>query len=935
MNRLLHKAIFILVLWSGYTASAQTKAGTASGRVLNEKDKTPVEYASVAIKKLYGDSAVVGAANTNDKGTFSIANINPGKYRLYIAFLGLKTINKDFELTVASPGINFGDLVMEDIGVDLKGIEVKGEIPPVVVKKDTVEFNAAAFKVKENAVVEDVLKKLPGVDVAKDGTITAQGETIKKVRVDGKDFMGNDPLIATRNLPADMIDKIQIIDDMSDQAKFTGMDDGNREKIINITTRQDKKNGFFGNSTAGYGQDSDSKDRYDVNINVNKFKNDEQISLIGQFNNVNKQNFGGGMGGGRRGGFSFGGGGGGQQMGITTTNMAGLNYANVYKNGTEFNASYNFNKTSLFNTQSSLTQNLLGNTITTNKSDLESTTEQLNHRLNFTLDTKIDSSLSFRLQPNLSYSDNNGDNRTIYERTVLNSLTNGSQTYRSNSTAPSLSNNLLLRKKFQRRGRTLSLNVNTNINNSDADNYNQISEDRIIGGTPSVSVTDQLNDQDTRSISNTARLAYTEPLSKTLSVELNYTNGYTFDNQKRAVYDFNPLTQQYDVLNSLYSNDFENSTFSNTLGFSFNKNEKKYNWNIGLGVQHTDQKRFDATNNDTFKRSYVNLTPTAQFRYNFSQSKRLRINYNGRTAQPSIGQISPILDNTNTQTVPIGNKDLKQSFTNSLNVFFNNFNFSSFRSFFVGAFLTQTFNGFSTKSILITDQNNPNYGKIAQTSVNVNGNFNASMFGNLSQPIIRNNKLNLQIDLRGSYGQNTGFVGATENVTTSYMLNNGYKLVSNLDKLDLIAGISGTWNRDKYSANNAENTRYYTIAPNIDISYLLPGNIRLQTDLTYNKLTGRGAGYDTEYTLMNAYISRQFFQNRGTFKFSVNDLLNQNTGISRTGSANTITDMRFNVLKRYYMLSFTYSLNRVAGRNVSGQQPGMGGGRQMMRIGGM
>jgi len=911
---------------TGFAASAQTKAGTVSGRVLNGQDKTPVEYASVAVKKLFGDSAVVGAANTNENGTFSIPNIGPGKYRLFVAYLGLKTINKDFELTASTTGMAFGDLSMEDTGVNLNAVEIKGEVAPVVVKKDTVEFNASAFKVKENAVVEDVLKKLPGVDVAKDGSITSQGETIKRVRVDGKDFMGNDPLLATRNLPADMIDKIQIIDDMSDQSKFTGIDDGNREKIINITTRQGMKKGYFGNSTLGYGQDSDQDDRYDVNININHFKNEEQVSLIGQFNNVNKQSFGGGMGGGR-GGFNFGGGG--SQQGITTTNMGGINYGNTFKNGTQFNASYNFNKTSLYNNQRTYTQNLLGNTVTTNRSNMESTTERLNHRLNFTLDTKIDSSLSFRLQPNLTYSEDNGDNLTNYQRNVLNSVTNGSQHYKTGSTAPALSNNLLLRKKFQRRGRTLSLNINTNINSNEADNYNTIIDSLSLSGTPSISITNQMNDQNARTISNTARLAYTEPLSKTLNLELNYTNGYTFDNQDRSVYDYNPVTQRFDILNSLYSNDFENSTFSNTLGFAFSKTEKKYNWNVGLGVQNTSQKRYDATHDDTFKRNYVNLTPTAQFRYNFSQSKRLRITYNGRTAQPSINQIAPILDNTNTQTVPKGNADLKQSFTNSLNIIFNNFNFTSFRSFFVGAFVTQTSNGFSTKSVLITDQNDKNYGKIEQTSVNVKGNFNASMFGNMSQPIIRNNKLNLQIDLRGSYGQNTGFVGAEENVTKSFSVTNGYKLVSNFDKFDLIAGISGTLNTDRYSANAAQNTRYYTLAPNIDISYVFPGDIRLQTDLTYNKLTGRGAGYDKDYTLMNAYISRQFFNNKGMFKFSVNDLLNQNTGITRTGSANTITDMQFNVLKRYYMLSFTYSLNG------GGQQGrgGMRGGGGMMRMG--
>lgn len=921
MKNLVQKTIFIALLFVTSFAFAQTK-GTVSGKVLNGKDKTPIDYASIAIKKLYGDSAVIGTGMTSQTGTFSVADVPTGKYRLFVAFLGLKSITKDFELTTAQPGINFGDLTMDNDGITLAGVEVKGEVPPVKVKKDTLEFNAGSFKVKENAVVEDVLKKLPGVEVSKDGTITTQGETIKRVRVDGKDFMGNDPLLATRNLPADMIDKIQIIDDMSDQSKFSGVDDGNREKIINITTRQDKKNGFFGNSTVGVG----TNDRYDVNLNVNKFKNDEQMSLVGQFNNVNKQNFGGGVGG--RGGF---GAGGGPQKGITTTNMAGFNYANVYKSGTTFNASYNFNKTSLFNDQTIATTNLLGNITTSGLRDLENTTDRLNHRLNAILDTKIDSTISLRWQPSVTYTENTGNSFEKYDRQVLNNTTVGTQSYLTNSTTPSISNNILLRKKFQRRGRTLSLNVNTNFSDNDGNNFNKISENLSLNGVPSPPENrDQLNDQDARSISNTTRLVYTEPLSKTLSLELNYQNVYSFDNQDKGVYDFNPVTQEYDLLNARFSNNFENTTFTNSVGFSFNKTEKKYNWQVGLGVQNIDQKRLDVTNNDTFDRSFVNLTPSAQFRYNFSQNKRLRINYNGRTAQPSINQIAPILDNTNTQTLPIGNADLKPSFTNSLQVFYNNFDFATFRTFFVGAFINQQFNAFSTQSVVVQDPARPeDYGKIEQKFVNVDGNFSANMFGTISQPIIKGNKLNLTIDLRGSYAQTTGFSALTENITKNYSVSNGYKLVSNMNKLDLIAGISGTLFRDTYSANTNRNTRYYNLAPNIDISYLLPGNIRIQSDLTLNKITGRGAGFDTDFTVINAYISRQFFKNKGTFKLSANDLLNQNTGIERSGAANAITDTRYNVLKRYYMLSFTYSLGSVGGRSVGGMQmPGQGGGGQ-------
>lgn len=933
MKNFIQKSILIALLFVSYSAAAQTK-GTVTGKVLSSKDKSAVEFASVAIKKLYGDSSVVGSGITGKTGSFSVSDVPVGKYRLFLAFLGLKSVTKDFELTAAQQGINFGDLMMEESGLDLKEIEVKGEIPPVKVKKDTLEFNAGAFKVKENAVVEDVLKKLPGVDVAKDGSITAQGEKITKVRVDGKDFMGNDPLLATRNLPADMIDKIQIIDDMSDQSKFSGVDDGNREKIINITTRQDKKNGFFGNSTAGYGQDSDKEDRYDVNINVNKFKNNQQMSLLGQFNNVNKQSFGGGVtggGGGGRGGNFGGGGGGGQQQGITTTNMAGFNYADVYKNGTTFNASYNFNKTSLYNNQHSFTQNLLGNTTTTNRSDLESETNRLNHRLNFTLDTKLDSTISFRLQPNITYTKNDGTSDTQYTRDVLSSSTKGEQSYDTKSTSPSISNNLLIRKKFQRRGRTLSLNVNTSYNKNDADNINYILDNTTIGGVTTPKLTNQLNDQNSKSISNNARLVYTEPLNKTLSLELNYQNGYAFDNQQRLVYNYNPVTNEFDIKDPFYSNEFENTTLTNSVGFNFNKTEKKYNWQVGAAVQNTDRKNVNMTNGNVFNQNFTNITPQAQFRYNFSNNKRLNIRYNGRTQQPSINQIQPIPDNTNTQSIVLGNPDLKPSFTNNLFVIYNSFDFASFRSMTLGAIVNQQINAFANTSTLITDPTSVNYGKIAQGYTNVDGNFSANLFGNLSQPIIKGNKLTLQINASGNYSKSTNFTSSLENVTKSYSITNGYKLVSNLDKLDMNAGISGTMFRDTYSAAQNSNARYYTLTPSIDISYLLPGNVRIQTDVNYNKVTGRGAGFDTEYTLMNAYISRQFFKNKGTFKLSVNDLLNQNTGVTRSGGSNTITDLNFNVLKRYYMVSFTYSLGSIGGRSMGGMQmPGQGGQRMRM-----
>jgi len=926
MNKHLQRFLLLAVFCIANIAFVQAQ-GTASGKVVNQKDKQPIDYASIAIKKLTADSTVVGATSTNANGSFTVSNIPVGKYRLYVVYLGLKTINRDFELTTANPNINFGELLMEDTGVTLKGVEVKGEIPPVVVKKDTLEINAATLKVKENSVVEDLLKKVPGVDVSKDGTVTTQGETIKRVRVDGKDFMGNDPLLATRNLPADMVDKIQIIDDMSEQSKFSGVDDGNREKILNIVTKNGIKNkGYVGNSTVGYGTD----ERHDVNINVNRFDGAQRISLLGQFNNVNKQNFGGGVGGGGGGRGQMFGGGGGQQQGITTTSAAGIDFADTFDDGMQFNGSYFFNKTSLFNTGTTNSQNFIGDNTVNNNSDLESTNRNLNHRLNFMIDTKLDSATSIRIQPNISYTDNSSNSMSNYVRNNVIGTALGSQNLMTGSKAPSISNNLLLRRKFLRRGRTLSLNVNTNINDSDASTYNnnpEIVRDDV-GSVIKNQNLNQLNDNNVSSFSNTARLVYTEPLSKTLSLEFNLQNGYMHDNRKRNVYDFNSATQQYDIVNTLYSNDFENTTWTNALGFSLNKNEKKYNWNVGVAGQLTNRENQNLSTGNLLEQNFVNITPTAQFRYNFSNTKRLNIRYDGRTNQPSIDQIQPVIDNTNNLSAPIGNPDLKPSFSNNLRIFYNNFDYASSRTLFLGAFITQTFNDFGNQQRVIAS--GANAGKIENKFVNVDGNYSINVFGNLGLPIIKANKLNLQIDggVNTSRGTNISATGM-ENITNNLGLRNGYKLVSNMDKFDLIAGVTGRWDHGTYTVG--ETTNFYTFSPNIDISYMFPGNIRLQTDVTHNRLTGRGEGFNTSFTQVNGYISRQFFKNKGTFKLSVYDLFNENVGVLRSATANAIVDQNFNVLKRYFMFSFTYSLSTIAGMSPQ-QQQGRGPGN--FRMGG-
>ena len=576
-------------------------------------------------------------AEVKKGGRFILNGLKEGSYRLSISFLGYHNNIKPFSVTKDKPVTDFGIIVMEHQSEMLQ--EVVVQIPPVTIKKDTIEFNAGSFTTKPNAVVEDLIKKLPGMQVDKSGTITAQGETVTRVLVDGKRFFADDPTLATKNLPPDVVNKIQVFDDLSDQSKFTGFDDGNRVKTINIITKKDKRKGYFGKVMAGVG----TAGTYDNSVNIHRFEGEQQISVLGQANDVNKQKFtfqdllGGGGRGQRKGGRGSSSAG----NGTTTTWSGGLNFRDQFGKKTQFYGSYFYNNQHVSHDQVSSQQNLLSRDSSTfSNQDQSSVRNNENHRFNLNVEQQIDSNNSLVFRPNISLQSTNSSSKTnVYtggklSTPIYSTASNSGQ----ENTGQSGQYNLLFRHKFGKQFRTISadLNFSSSSNNGDGTNFSVNTYPAYV---------DTIN-QHILSASNgtsfSPTISYTETVGKNKILEFNYSHSYNKNNSDRYIYNYDG-TKGYDRFDSIYSNAFQNTYSSNRLSVNYRIQNAKYNFNVRSGIQSGKVNSINFIKKYDLSQQYINLTPTVNFQYNFSKTQNLRFNYSGRTSQPGITQLQPIV----------------------------------------------------------------------------------------------------------------------------------------------------------------------------------------------------------------------------------------------------------------------------------------------------
>jgi len=898
-----------------------TLKDSIAGRALN----------SATVSLVYAtDSSLVSFSRTNEAGVFNFKNVAAGSYLISVSYVGY--IPKWVPvLTGTEKTVEMGVILMNDVNT-MSTVTVTARRPPVVINGDSVEFNSENFKTAPNAVVEDLLKKMPGMEVDKSGGITVNGKTVTKVFVNGKEFFSGDPKMATKNLPADAVDKIQVYDRKSDQAMFTGIDDGSEETAINLKLKKDRNKSTFGKLSGGAG----TPNVFDAQGNVNVINNDEQFSAIGGANNTNRQNFSNrnivnfsGGGGGRPGAgagvtVSFSGGSGetdANAQGIAETYSIGGNYSNLFNDKkTEFNANLSVSDVTRNNNSSSFTQNLTPGNAFNRISNSNSIAGNKQQNFGSTIDHKVTDNFSFRFTPSIGL-----QQTTNYsEDSTQTYLTNGSLLNRNTTIASSASDavnaasTLLLRKKFAKKGRTLSSTITQSFNRSNS-NGNQFTEQLTYNKNvlTNDSILDQQNIRKGENTSYSANLIYTEPLGKKSLLEFNSYISKSIGSSSRKIYDYNSLTDDYGNLNTRLTNEFNSEYTYSGGGMSYRSNQKKYNFATGVSIQNAMLDGENISLKTRLSQSFQDILPNATFRYNFSQTKNFNLDYRTSTNQPSITQLQPVLDQSNINRQSIGNPDLKRSYVHNLNIRFFSSKILAGKSFF------STLNASTTNNSIVNyDSVLPNR-TILTRPVNVNGAYriNGSMnygFG------IKKLKSRLSFGLNAGLNNNISYANGLLNtiVTKSTGPSMSYTYIVD-DVIDINLTARYSFSNTNNAVNPTLNTNFLTKVFGADMTNYLPFNIVLNQSFNYAINTGRAEGFNTAIPIWNASFSKFFLKNkRAEIKMSAFDLLNKNIGISRNVSQNQIVDRSYNVISQYFLLSFTYSL----------QKSGLGGGA---RAGGM
>lgn len=944
------KVFTLMMLFCCMQLIAAAQSNSLSATLTDATDKKPVKGATISLL-LRKDSSIVQNTVSDSSGSFTFNNLGIDTFMIKVEALNYQEY---ISIVRLQEGVNdLGNYEMTRQGKDLANVTVVAKTPPVTQKGDTVQYNASQYKVNPDANVEDLVKKMPGITVDKSGTVTAQGEQVRKVTVDGKDFFGDDATAALRNLPAEVIDKIQVFDRLSDQAQFTGLDDGNSVKALNIVTKTGSRNGQFGRVYAGYGTD----DRYAAGGNVSFFNGDRRISIAGLFNNTNQQNFGnedllgitssgsgaGRIGGGNRGGGNRGGGNAnnflvGQQSGINTTNSIGINYSDKWSEKLNVTGSYFFNNSKTSNNQLSNVEYFLKDSADQfyDENSL-SNTNNFNHRVNLRMEYKADSSNSFIFTPTISFQKNDRNNTVNGVRyyTLSDLISSTIYNNQNDLSGFNTNNNLLYRHAFAKRGRTISVNVGVGANHRTGDILLE-SINKFYESATNDSL-QQHTSQLTNGITYSANIAYTEPIGKMGQLQINYAPSINKNKSDQEVNQFDPVSNKYALFDTSLSNKFDNTVKTNDAGITYRVGNRDNMFAIGVSYRLTDlnsDRVFPTVT--TIDKSFNNFLPNLMWRKKLSARSNIRIFYRANTNVPSVNQLQDVINNNNPLFLTTGNPDLKQQLSNTLSGRYTFTNTSSGKSFFANVFLQQT-NDYVANATYIAARdsvlnNSVTLFKGSQLTkpVNLDGYLSLRSYLTYAMPV-KFIKSNINLNTGFSWSKIPGLVNYVNSKTNNYTYSAGAVISSNVSEyIDFNLNYNINYSVANNNVQLQQNNTYTMQNAGIQINLLSKNGWFIQNDVNNQSYSGLSAGFNQSYWLWNAALGKKFLKKQaGELRLSVFDLLKQNRSITRNVTESYIEDVQNQVLTQYFMLTFSYHLKnfgaaKVPTRNNNGNRPGAG-----------
>lgn len=918
--------------------SAQSNRWSLSGTI---QDKSGKALPSATITLLDPkDSTLVAFGVSNPMGNFEIKNIRESELVLQVSFVGFKIFSQIIKKPENSTSLSLGLIQLEENTAELDMVIVE-DIVPVTVKKDTIEYNSMAFKTQPNANVEDLLKRLPGVEVDSDGNIKAQGEKVQRIFVDGKEFFGNDPKMASKNLLAEAISKIQIYDRKSDQAAFTGIDDGKREKTINLQLKEDYKKGYFGTLNGGAG----TENKYALKGNVNKFTDKQQLSFLGMANNTNEQgfsiddyiNFNGGI-------QSFASGGQvriviggnnpssipintGQRMnGIMNSIGFGSNINQELSKKTKMNGSYFFNR---------LDHNIIQNTdrlnfFPTGDFNFNERSKQdnlnSNHKVNLILDHKIDTLNSFRSTTNANYTETKRVMNSLTENTYLsgNILNKGERTNLTEGNSFQMNTDFLFRHRFKKQGRSWSANLNLGVsdNQYQGDLY---AKNEFFTGVPETEIIEQLQLQENTSINYGGNFSYTEPLGGRKYLEVVYNFRQNHNDVNREVFDKEEENLEF---NTALSNKFTSLYTYHRPGVNISMNRNKYNVVAGLAMQATRLNGELLLFDEKIKNRFENILPSLRVNYSFSNSKNLGFDYGTSVTEPTIEQLQPVINNSDPLNIYVGNPELKPAFLHNWRVNYNSFDMGKFISFF------GMVNVNYTENAIVNSQSIDERQVRTIMPVNVKDNLMLNSNVNLGFPIKQLNS-SFSVGPNLTYQKGLNLINEMEDVIKISNLGGNIRYDYNW-KENVNVGLSANLSRQRtaYDFSPEQNQLFFNQNYNAEANINFLKNYTVGGNFNYLLYKSETTDFRESIPVLNLSISRFILKGqKGEIKLSGQNLFNQNVGVSQRADVNFIEQTVTNNLGRFILLSFTYKLNNNLNPMNNMPRPG-GGGVRMIRMGG-